>query len=82
VGFPHRTAATKIDTYASIAPQVNTIPTIQKEHPPTQPRLSIVVTTKTTDDEISPWFHNHINLINTNNLSDENLMIPGIGRNM
>ena len=26
--------------------------------------------------------HNHINLINTNTLSDENVMMAGIGRNM
>jgi len=42
----------------------------------------IVVIIKTTDDEISPSLHNHINLINTNTLSDVNLMIAGIGRNM
>jgi len=41
-----------------------------------------VVITKTTDDEISPSLHNHINLINTNTFSDENLMMAGIGRNM
>jgi len=34
------------------------------------------------DDEISPSLHNRINLINTNTLSDENLMTAGIGRNM
>ena len=32
-GIPHRTAATKIDTYASIAPQVSTIPTLQNTPP-------------------------------------------------
>jgi len=47
-----------------------------------QPRLIIVVITKTTDDEILPSLHNRINLINTNTLSDENLMKAGIGRNM
>ena len=41
-----------------------------------------VVITKTTDDEISPSLHNHINLINTNTLSDENLMMAGTGRNV
>jgi len=78
----HRTAATKIDTYASIAPQVSTIPTIQKPHPTTQLHLLIVVTIKTTNVEISPSLYNHINLINTNTLSDENLMMAGIGQNM
>ena len=43
--------------------------------------LIIVVIIKTTDDEISPSLHNRINLINTNTLSDENLMMAGIGRN-
>jgi len=70
--------ATEIDTYASIAPQVSTIPTLQNP----QPLLLIVVITKTTDDEISPSVRNHIKLINTNTLSDENLMMAGIGRNM
>jgi len=42
----------------------------------------VVGITKTTGDEISPSLHNHINLINTNTLSDENLMMAGIGRNM
>ena len=42
----------------------------------------ILVIIKTTDDEISPSLHNHINLINTNTLSDVNLMMAGIGRNM
>ena len=36
-GMPHRTAATKIGNYASIAPQISTIPTL-------------VVIIKTTDD--------------------------------
>jgi len=31
---------------------------------------------------LSPSLHNRINLINTNTLSDENLMMAGIGRNM
>jgi len=44
--------------------------------------LLIVVITKTTDDEISPSLHNRINLINTNILSGENLMMARIGRNM
>jgi len=64
---------------ASIAPQVSTILTLQ--NPPTQPRLLIVVIIKTTDDKISPSLHNRINLINTNTLTDENLM-AGIRRNM
>jgi len=42
----------------------------------------MAVTIKTTDDEISPSLHNHINLINTNTLSEENMMMAGIGRNM
>jgi len=50
--------------------------------PPRQPRLLIVVITKTTDDEISPSLHNRTNLININTLSDENLMMARIGRNM
>jgi len=49
---------------------------------PPQPRLLILAIIKTTDDEISPSLHNRINLINTNTLSDENLMMAGIGRNM
>jgi len=44
--------------------------------------LSIVVIIKTTYDEISPSLHNRINLINTNTLLDENLMMTGIGQNM
>jgi len=51
------------------------------EHPP-KPCLLIVVIMKATDDEISPSLHNRINLTNTNTLSDENLMMAGIGRNM
>jgi len=35
-----------------------------------------------SDDEISPSIHNRINLINTNTLSDVNLMMAGIDRNM
>ena len=34
------------------------------------------------DGEISPSLHNHIDLINTDTLSDENLMMAGLGRNM
>ena len=52
------------------------------ENPPPHPRLVIVVITKTTDDEISPSLHNRKNLINTNTLSDENLMMARIDRNM
>ena len=44
--------------------------------------LLIVVIIKTRDDEISPSLHNCINLINTNSLSEEKLMMAGIGRNM
>jgi len=50
--------------------------------PSPQPRLLIVVIIKTSHDEISPSLHNRINLINTKTLSDENLMMAGIGRNM
>ena len=42
----------------------------------------IVVIIKVTDDDISPLLHNHINLINTNIHSNENLMMNAIGRNM
>ena len=35
-----------------------------------------------SSSEISPSLHNRINLISTNTLSDENLMMAGIGRNM
>ena len=55
---------------------------ITEHPPPSQPRLLIVVIIKTTDDEISPSLHNRINLINTNTLLDENMMMAGIGRNM
>jgi hypothetical protein len=34
VGIPHRTAATKIHTYTSIAPHVSTIPTLRNTPPP------------------------------------------------
>jgi len=44
--------------------------------------LNHLVIIKTIDDEISPSLHNRINLINTNTLSGENLMMAGIGRNM
>ena len=37
---------------------------------------------RTTDDEISPSLHNRIDLINTDTLSDVNLMMAGLGRNM
>jgi len=50
--------------------------------PPPQPRLLIVVTIKTTDDEISPALHNRINLVNTNTLLDKNLMMARISQNM
>ena len=80
---PHRTAATKIDTYASIAPKVSTIHTLQitPPHPPEQVTLIIVII-QTTDDKISPSLYNRKNLINTNILSDVNLMMAGIDRNM
>jgi len=57
----------------------------QKTHntkPPPPAHLLITVIIKTTDDEISPSLHNRINLKNINTLSDENLMMAGIGRNM
>jgi len=34
------------------------------------------------DDGISPSLHNRINLTNTNTLSDVNLMMARVGRNM
>jgi hypothetical protein len=52
------------------------------EHPPPQPRHLIVVIIKPTDDVISPSLYNSINILNTNTLSDVNLMMAGIGRNM
>jgi len=59
---------------------VGIVPTGSAEPPPApQPHLVIAVITKTTDDEISPSLHNRINLINTNTLSDENLMMAGTG---
>jgi len=45
-------------------------------------KFLIVVIIKTTDDEISPSLHSRIDLINTDTLSEENLMMAGIGRNM
>jgi len=45
-------------------------------------RLLIVVIIKSTDEEISPSLHYRTNLINTNTLSDVNLMMTGVGRNM
>ena len=60
---------------------VHTHITVPRPPPPHQ-RLLIVVIIKTTDDEISPSLRNRINLISTNTLSDENLMMAGIGRNM
>ena len=44
--------------------------------------VSIIVIIKTTDDEISPSLHNRIDLINTDTLSDENLTMALLGRNM
>ena len=35
-----------------------------------------------TDDEISPSLQNRIDFMNTDNLSDENLMMAGLGRNV
>jgi hypothetical protein len=37
---------------------------------------------KTTDDEISPSLRSRIDLVKTDTLSDENVMMAGIGRNM
>ena len=34
------------------------------------------------DDELSPSLHNRIDLLNTDTLSDEKLMMDGIDRNM
>jgi len=46
---------------------------------PPQPCLLIVIIINTTADEISPSLDNSINLINTNTLSDVNLMMAGVG---
>ena len=72
----------KIDTYASIAPQSQHITHITEHTHTPQPHLLIVVIITTIDYEISLLLHNHINLINTNTLSGENLMMARIGRNM
>jgi len=74
--------AMKIDTYASIAPPSQHNTHITEHFPPLKPHPLIVVITKTIDDEISPLLHNRINLTNTNTVSDENLMMAGIGQNM
>ena len=50
--------------------------------PPSIATVSIILITKPTDDEISPSFHNRIDFINTDTLSDENLMMAGLGQNM
>jgi len=76
IGLPQR----KIVTYVSTTPPVSTIPTLQDPPPPA--KFLIVVIIKTTDDEISPSLHSSIDLVNTDTLSDENLMMAGIGRNM
>jgi len=70
----------KIDTYRSTTTQVSTIPTSQT--PPSPATASIIVIIKPTDDEISPSLHNRIDFVNTDTLSDENLMMAGLGRNM
>ena len=75
-----RSSQQKIDTYGSTTPSVSTIPTLQNPLPPAT--VSIIVIIKTTDYEISPSLHNHIDLINTDNLSDEKMMMAGLGRNM
>ena len=74
-------------THASFAPQASACP-----HHSTTPTLSkthliviiiiIIIIINTTYDDISPSLHNRINLINTNTLSDENLMKARLGRNM
>ena len=63
-----------------VHPPVSIIPTL--ENPPPSSYVLIVAIIKTTDDEISPSLHIHIDLVNTNAVSDENLMMAGIGRNM
>ena len=50
--------------------------------PPPPATVSIIVIIKNADDEISPSLHNCIDLINTVTLSDENLMMDGLARNM
>jgi hypothetical protein len=80
-GIPHRTAAME-NRHLREHCTLNQHNTHIIEHLPPLPHLLIVAIIKTTDDEISPSLQNHINLINTNTLSDENLMMAGIGRNM
>ena len=81
VGIPHRTAATENRHLREhYTPSQHNIHTT--EQPPPQATVSIIVIIKTTDDEISPSLHNRIDLINTDTLSDENLMMAGLGRNM
>ena len=66
--------------HVSTTPPVSTIPTLQNPPPPA--KFLIVAIIKTTDDEISPSLHNHIDPVNTDTLLDENLMMAGTGRNM
>ena len=77
--IPHRTAATENRHLREhyTPSQHNTHIT---ELPPAT--VSIIVIIKTTDDEISPSLHNRVDLINTDTLSDENLMMAGLCRNM
>jgi len=64
----------------STTASVSIIPTLQK--PPTPSYVLIIAIIKIPDDEISPSLHIRIDRVNTNTLSDENLMMAGIGRNM
>jgi hypothetical protein len=69
----------QIYTYVLTKPPVSTTPTLQNPPPL---RFIIIVIIKPTDDEISPSLHNRIDPVNTDTLSDENLMLAGTGRNM
>ena len=52
------------------------------ESPPPPAKFLIVVIIKTTGYVISPSLHSRTDLVNTDTLSDVNLMMAGIGRNM
>ena len=79
--IPHRTAATE---NRHLRKHYN--PSQHNTHitdpPPSPATISVIVIIKPTDDEISPSLQNRIDFVNTNTLSDENLMMAGLGRNM
>ena len=79
--IPHRTAATKNRHLREhYTPTQHNTHITEPPHP--LATVSIILIIKTTDDEISPSLHNRIDLINTDTLSDENLMMVGLDRNM